>query len=920
MTFATGSEWRKWDLHVHMPGTKLSNGYSGENALDEFCKIIEGSDVEVIGIADYFSVAGFYEFTDRFYELYPESSKVFMPNIELRLNESVNSATEEVNIHIILPQDIEKKKAIEFISKLATEATDGNGRNMTCADLSREAEYKAATVTRDSLKSAIESVFGKNERQNNLLVVTAANNDGLRAARGSRRKANITDQIDKFSDGYFGSSKNTEWFLKTDRLEDTTQTIPAKPVFSGSDAHSFEDLKNWLGKSVSSESASKEVTWIKANPTFAGLQQTLIEPDERVKIQDLKPDDKEPYKLIKRVTFSGTSDFPDEIVFNGNLSSIIGSRSSGKSALLAYIAHAIDPEDTIKRQMAAQEETDRNKIGPAAGKTWASVSSINCTVEWATGDSEGGKVIYIPQNYLYSISKRPEEINSRIEPVLFARYSGTEDAYNKADIAITTANDSIRSATRKWFDSEVEIQKLRRELADLGDKKAVQAAKDAYHSQIEVLKKSLSLEQEEIELYRSITEQIGTLETRQASILAEKSTFNNFYDTSNEESPAIVNVKSEVSFHPSLDGLPTRLVESIHPITQSAEEGIDNEVKKKLLEYRVALDEEEVALKAQVIQIKSDNKALIEKNQKNAELTSLIDKFNHQSGVLTSISQKEELVNAQVAVKKQCVEQINGALISRAHSQLDLSQVFSQLEDATEMKFGIEIGVSSESVEELSERYNRREVSPYLGEGGRVDIEKIRTEVGSYLEHLLATQKLKVNQDKKLVAIDTLCLSEEIRFTASLEGDKIGGFSLSTMTPGKQALFALTLILDESGDAWPLLIDQPEDDLDSRSIYEYIVPYVMNRKKERQILMVSHNANLVVGADSEQIIVANRNGVDRKNRDKLTFDYLTGAIEDSRPKSTSKYVLDTCGIREHSIDILDGGKEAFEKRKHKYKI
>ena len=115
MTFATGSEWRKWDLHVHMPGTKLSNGYSGENALDEFCTIIEGSDVEVIGIADYFSVAGFYEFTDRFYELYPESSKVFMPNIELRLNESVNSATEEVNIHIILPQDIEKKKQENYM-------------------------------------------------------------------------------------------------------------------------------------------------------------------------------------------------------------------------------------------------------------------------------------------------------------------------------------------------------------------------------------------------------------------------------------------------------------------------------------------------------------------------------------------------------------------------------------------------------------------------------------------------------------------------------------------------------------------------------------------------------------------------------------------------------------------------------------
>ena len=63
---------------------------------------------------------------------------------------------------------------------------------------------------------------------------------------------------------------------------------------------------------------------------------------------------------------------------------------------------------------------------------------------------------------------------------------------------------------------------------------------------------------------------------------------------------------------------------------------------------------------------------------------------------------------------------------------------------------------------------------------------------------------------------------------------------------------------------WPLLIDQPEDDLDSRSVYAEIVPFLKEKKKERQIILVSHNANLVIGADSEQIIVANRNGDDRK--------------------------------------------------------
>jgi hypothetical protein len=199
-------------------------------------------------------------------------------------------------------------------------------------------------------------------------------------------------------------------------------------------------------------------------------------------------------------------------------------------------------------------------------------------------------------------------------------------------------------------------------------------------------------------------------------------------------------------------------------------------------------------------------------------------------------------------------------------------------------------------------------------------LEKLRKEVGTFLNHLNTVQKFKQNHLKKQVAIAALCTTEEVRFNATLEGDKIGGFTPSSMTPGKQALFALTLILDESDDAWPLLIDQPEDDLDSRSIYDYIVPYLMQSKRERQILMVSHNANLVIGADSEQLIVANRHGIDRKNTGNRLFDYRTGAIEDTKDKDNNPLVLESCGIREHAIEILDGGKEAFEKRKDKYKI
>jgi hypothetical protein len=77
----------------------------------------------------------------------------------------------------------------------------------------------------------------------------------------------------------------------------------------------------------------------------------------------------------------------------------------------------------------------------------------------------------------------------------------------------------------------------------------------------------------------------------------------------------------------------------------------------------------------------------------------------------------------------------------------------------------------------------------------------------------------------------------------------------------------------------------------------------------------------VIGADSEEIIVTNRHGADRPNKDSRTFEYLTGSLEHSQDRdNASPTVLGRSGIREHACEILDGGEEAFRKRREKYKI
>jgi len=120
----------------------------------------------------------------------------------------------------------------------------------------------------------------------------------------------------------------------------------------------------------------------------------------------------------------------------------------------------------------------------------------------------------------------------------------------------------------------------------------------------------------------------------------------------------------------------------------------------------------------------------------------------------------------------------------------------------------------------------------------------------------------------------------------------------------------------------PILIDQPEDDLDNRSIFSDLVKYIKDRKISRQIIIVTHNANVVVGGDAEQVIVANQQGKNSPNNE-FRFEYRSGAIEDNSPVLDDQGVvvpgiLNSKGIRSHVCDVLEGGERAFRLRESKY--
>lgn len=99
----------------------------------------------------------------------------------------------------------------------------------------------------------------------------------------------------------------------------------------------------------------------------------------------------------------------------------------------------------------------------------------------------------------------------------------------------------------------------------------------------------------------------------------------------------------------------------------------------------------------------------------------------------------------------------------------------------------------------------------------------------------------------------------------------------------------------------------------------YTRSYLREKKIKRQIILVTHNPNVVVGADAEEIIVANQQGIGNMNPDGIKFAYITGALEDSFV-AENESVLMKQGIREHVCDLLEGGDKAFQLREQKYQL
>jgi len=431
-----GSQWRKWDLHVHTPESfqhdfrflseDEANFYGGDIWEKYIAELKNLEDISVLGITDYFTIEGYKKILEYKQNERLENFDLILPNIEFRLDTLVAGRTDRrLNYHVIFsnsvtPETIEK----EFLTQIKIKTTRGEDRILSdrnIVDVGRMLKEQHEEFQRYSdfyvgcmnITVSLDNIIDVLERKktifegNYLLVIP----DEGWAELDWNRQDHLTRKVCvNRSHAIFSSNQNTrEWALgkKDDTVDKYIKEFCfLRPCIHGSDTHSFENV---------CKPDENRFCWIKADPTFLGLKQILNEPADRVYIGELPPSlervNQNKTKYIHSLKISKTEDalisekwFDCEISFNSGLVAIIGNKGSGKSALADTLGLLGDTAQSPYFSFLNSEKFRQSKNNKSkhfyASLTWKT-GSINTKYLNDDIEKEAIETIkYIPQNHL----------------------------------------------------------------------------------------------------------------------------------------------------------------------------------------------------------------------------------------------------------------------------------------------------------------------------------------------------------------------------------------------------------------------------------------------------------------------------------------------------------------------------------------
>ena len=863
-----GSEWRKWDLHLHSPFTWLDNKYKhnnegiiGDDEISQFIDTIVNSGLSVIGLTNYF------KFDDKDFEIkkrLEEKGITTFLNLEVRLS-NVNKAGQMIDYHIIFDNQLPDIDIKNFLasSKAKIGSSEVAFNQLTHDDI----EHRASINLDKLLEKLSEDGSGLRGKY---LKGFLSRGHGNATSESDKKTHTVYEEITRKSDLILHSSDNEDNLIG-DRKYWLKESPYIRPLLQSSDAHALNEI-------------GEKFTWIKADTTFEGLRQIIFEPENRVGISIEKPELKRPYLVIDHVEFSQlNATDTTKIFFNPNLNTVIGGRSNGKSTLTNSIAQQLNHELFTPKD-------------PTTGLGMYTFNNANFNIYWqdGAGVNNDRKIEFIPQDYMIRVAEKDEDRNKLIRSTV----ETDESNYQK----IINFEQSVQenfSAIRQLLE---ELEIINNQLENLkepeGDKAGIEKQLKKIDEAIKEQSEKINFSADEQKKYRETIDILRYQINRKR--LAESNLKSLEFIRANSISLKIpISETDDSQYNKKVSDILITLEQEVNQKWQEELISIDTEQNKQLIVAQEAIDKIITSadyLKGQA-NIKNNKELEILSNQQKIESEQLASFTKFQS-------EKSKLDDKKVAKQNE---------IRDVYS--NFKKYRNQLERTFKAKPAdgkIEIAISFSNIPFESEIHYLR------GRNAENDkfISEFDKDPDAVIDTIFSERNLSFNRNgnENTLVKDVLSINwTKLNYILKYEDD-----DFSQMSQGKKAFVILTLILEFSQDKKPVIIDQPEDSLDNRSIYLELTKYLKSKKKDRQIILVTHNPNVVVGADTENVIVANQNSSKTPNKDGVQFSYINGSLENTLSDSHSKTTLESKSIREHVIEILEGGNDAFRERENKY--
>lgn len=941
MLYNRGSEWRKWDLHVHT-ASSYDATYKCEDSDELLVKAWRNHGLAAVAITDHFLIDD--ARISNLRALAPEIT--IFPGFEMRTDKGAP------NLHVIA---------------IFSETTDLiTLKNDFEAILMRQ--YKKEDETNDTIVRDFSNIVDFVKQHNGILTIHAGKKtngidkeitNALEVAQAIKK--DIASNIDMFEIG---------------RLEDINsyknhvfKAIDEKPLILCSDNHDPRDYK------------VKEYLWIKANPTFQGLIQTIMQPSERVFIGTI-PDkldklNKNKSSHIKNITVSRIPNptishehwFDSTLDLNPSLIAIIGNKGSGKSALSDILGHICKSKNMLA---ASFLNSDRFRKPPEK-----KANDYFATIQWYDGKTEKDislgaitrdttieEAQYLPQKYIESVcNDLSDEFQTEIDQVIFSYVDPSErgDATNLAEL-IENKSISIHARITELKNT---LDICNKEIIRLEDRKTTQykstvAANLAKRKEdlerhdnskpTEVKKPEKENNAEYENKLQGIKNNIELLESEQSKHQEELTKLNTRIDQNkslNESlvllSERITSVKTQLDEYANLYGLSTdKFALTCALPLESLKTDLANLLVRKD-EIKLLLDESETAgeisIARKIRTAKEELKALISSTDGEERayqkyiadlkewetLRNEIIGDSSKDGSLKYYENELEYIEQRLDALYSEKQSERKTLISKIFEQKKLSSdIYQELYKPIERKlvpllentddkieFNISLTLKYKDIgTRLLNHINQQLTGVFRGksESSALMAEYIQATNFNDLNSLTLFIDNVLNCIYEDIDKSTLKVKEKLDFynlLSSLDYIKaeysltLGNRPLSMLSPGERGIVLLVFYLALSKNDIPLIIDQPEDNLDNQSVYARLVPCIREAKKKRQVIIVTHNPNIAIACDAEQVVCCSIDKTDNH------ITYLSGGIEDKE-------------IRNTVVDILEGTMPAFELRKMKY--